>query len=66
MLAVHQAPAAILPLVQQRMAVLRDAYVAAAGHKRPGVAAGLPIADADKRAAELTSQIQALLAAEQK
>jgi lysophospholipase L1-like esterase len=61
MLAVHQAPAAILPLVQQRMAVLRDAYVAAAGHKRPGVAAGLPVADAEKRAVELTSQIESQL-----
>jgi lysophospholipase L1-like esterase len=66
MLAVHQAPVAILPLVQQRMAVLRDAYVSAAGHKRPGVAAGLPVADADKKAADLSDQIQKLLATEQK
>ncbi len=66
MLAVHRAPAGLLPLVQQRMAVLRDAYVSAAGHKRPGVAAGLPIADAEKRGAELTAQIQALLDAGQK
>jgi lysophospholipase L1-like esterase len=38
-------PAELLPLVKQRMSVLRDAYVAAAGHKRPGVATGLPVSE---------------------
>jgi lysophospholipase L1-like esterase len=50
-----------LPLVQQRMSVLRDAYVAAAGHKRPGVAKGLPLDEANKQTEELTSKINALL-----
>ena len=63
MLALRHAPVALLPLVVERVGVLRDAYVAAAGHKRPGVAAGLPIADAERRAAELTGQMQTLLAA---
>ena len=62
MLAAHALPEALLPLVQQRVDVLRDAYVAAAGHKRPGVAAGLPIAEAEQKAAELTTKIQQLLA----
>jgi lysophospholipase L1-like esterase len=53
-------PEAVLPLVQQRVNVLRDAYVSAAGHKRPGVAAGLPIIEAEKQAAELSTRIQEL------
>lgn len=58
------APAELLPLVQQRVNILRDAYVAMAGHKRPGVAAGLPIVEADKKAEELSARIQKLLTAE--
>ena len=57
------APAELLPLVQQRVNILRDAYVGAAGHKRPGVAAGLPVAEAEQQAAELSARIQKLLAA---
>lgn len=61
MLTAEKAPAGLAPLVQQRMSVLRDAYVSAAGHKRPGVAAGLPIAEAEKKAAELSEKVRALL-----
>jgi pimeloyl-ACP methyl ester carboxylesterase/lysophospholipase L1-like esterase len=50
----------LLPLVSQRMSVLRDAYVFAAGHKRPGVAKGLPVAEAEKKAAELTEKMETL------
>lgn len=46
-----------LSLVQERVGVLRDAYVAAAGHKRPGVAKGLPVEQAEAKAAELTAKI---------
>ncbi|HET6424477.1 MAG TPA: hypothetical protein VFG20_12385, partial [Planctomycetaceae bacterium] len=63
MLAAHKVPDGVLPLVQQRMSVLRDAYVAKAGHKRPGVAAGLPLDQAEAKAAELTAQIEQLLMA---
>ena len=48
-------------MVQQRVNLLRDAYVSAAGHKRPGVAAGLPLAEAEQQAAELSVKIDALL-----
>lgn len=48
-------------LIVQRMSVLRDAYVSAAGHLRPGVAKGLPVAEAEQKAAALTQQINALL-----
>lgn len=63
MIAVQKAPAELLGLVQQRMQIIRDAYVAAAGHKRPGVAQGLPLDQAEARAAELTARIQAAAAA---
>lgn len=46
-----------IPLIQQRMTTLRDAYVATAGHKRPGVAKGLPLEEAIKKAEELTAKI---------
>lgn len=63
MLAAQGVSDKILPLVQQRMSVLRDAYVSKAGHKRPGVAMGLPIDQAEEKAAALTKQIDALLIA---
>jgi hypothetical protein len=47
-------------LVQQRMAVLRNAYVAAAGHKRPGIRPGLPVTEARQKAQQLTNQIHDL------
>jgi lysophospholipase L1-like esterase len=43
--------------VQKRMAVLRDSYLSTAGHKRPGMAKGLPVEEAEKAAAELTRVI---------
>ena len=62
MLALHKVPAEMLPLVQQRVNLLRDAYVGAAGHKRPGVAAGLPVVEAEQKGRELEVKIRALLA----
>ena|SRR5579871_3196502 len=61
MLESRHVSSALLPLVQQRMSVLRDAYVSAAGHLRPGVAKGLPVDEAETRATELTAKIQAVL-----
>jgi lysophospholipase L1-like esterase len=58
MLAARRFPPEVMKLVRQRMTVLRDAYVAAAGHKRPGVRAGLPVAEAQQKAQELSKQIQ--------
>ncbi len=49
-----------MKLIRQRMAVLRDAYVAAAGHKRPGVRAGLPVPEGLDKARELSAQIREL------
>jgi lysophospholipase L1-like esterase len=53
----------VLPLVNKRMSMLRDSYVHTAGHKRPGVAKGLPVAEAETQAAELTKQIEAFRSA---
>lgn len=54
-------PVELLPLVTERMQIRRDAYVGAAGHKRPGVARGLPIPEADQATARLSEKIQSLV-----
>jgi lysophospholipase L1-like esterase len=50
--------AAFVPDVKQRMEVLRDAYLAAAGHRRPGMAPGLPLGEAESKARDLTESIR--------
>ncbi|WP_425619476.1 SGNH/GDSL hydrolase family protein [Anatilimnocola sp. NA78] len=59
--ATRKLPAEALPLIQQRLNVLRDSYVGTAGHKRPGVAKGLPVDEANQKAAEISAKIAALL-----
>lgn len=54
------APEGLLPLVQQRVNTLRDAHVATAGHKRPGVAPGLPLPEALKKSEVLSGRIAEL------
>ena len=60
--------AEIRKLVRERMSVRFAAWMTAIGHKRPGVAGapgakpGLPLAEADAKAADLTRQIQGLMA----
>jgi lysophospholipase L1-like esterase len=49
---------ALRKLVEQRMAVRRDAWLPAIGHKRPGIGKGLPVDEAGKKADELTKQIE--------
>jgi lysophospholipase L1-like esterase len=51
----------LLSLVTKRMTLLHDAWLSEIGHKRPGVPAGPPLAEANQRAAELDAQIQPLL-----
>ncbi|MFM9023748.1 MAG: family 16 glycoside hydrolase [Planctomycetaceae bacterium] len=50
--------APFMPEVTARLRVLRDAYLAAAGHLRPGVPAGLPVAAAEAEARALTASIR--------
>lgn len=61
MLAAKKLPPQLLELCQKRTFVLRDAYVGAAGHKRPGVAAGLPIPEAEAKYRGFTDELQKLL-----
>jgi hypothetical protein len=52
------ASAAFLPEVTRRLHALRDAYLAAAGHGRPGLPAGRAVAEAEAEAAALTESIR--------
>lgn len=47
----------ILQLVHEQEQVLRDAWLNFCGFKRPGVKAGLPVPEAEAKAAELDKQI---------
>jgi len=60
MLTAEKAPAELAPLVLERMSLRRDAYVSDAGHKRPGVAEGLHLGVAEKKATVLSIKIQSL------
>ncbi|MFD0893944.1 SGNH/GDSL hydrolase family protein [Luteolibacter ambystomatis] len=51
----------ILKLVTQRENLLKDAWLTATGHKRPGMATGLPLDQAETKAKEIGKQIEALL-----
>ncbi len=46
----HHDGAAILTMVKQKQAFLRDAWLTQTGHARPGVKAGLPLAEAQLEA----------------
>ena len=49
---------AFLPDVTKRMQLLRDAYLAAAGHLRPGMKPGLPLPEAEAQAALITASLR--------
>ena len=51
--------AAFLPDVTARLHLLRDAYLAAIGHDRPGLPAGLPLTDAEQKAGRITASLRA-------
>jgi len=50
----------ILALVRQREDLMKDAWLTATGHKRPGMAKGLPLAEAEAKAAKIQGQIDGL------
>ena len=52
--------AEVLKLVHEEEELLRDAWLNFCGFKRPGVKRGLPVEEAEKRAAELVKQIREL------
>ena len=52
---------AVFKLVQQRQALMKDAWLTATKHKRPEMKVGLPLEEAQKKAAEIEQEIRALL-----
>ena len=49
-------------LVAERQRLLKDAWLTAVGHKRPGMNPGLPLEEAEQKAAGIDKQIDELLA----
>jgi lysophospholipase L1-like esterase len=48
-------------LITERQNLMKDAWLTATGHKRPGMNAGLPLEEAKKKAATIDAQIKALI-----
>ncbi len=60
MVASQRNGAAILKLVRQRQVLMRDAWLSATGHTRPGVKAGLPLPTAQAQAAAIDRELARL------
>ncbi|TKC65643.1 G-D-S-L family lipolytic protein [Pedobacter hiemivivus] len=56
----HPKKEELFKLVAQKQSVMKDAWLTAAGHKRP-MKAGLPLEEAQKKAAEIDEQISSLM-----
>lgn len=52
---------AVLELAQAKQRVLKDAWLTATGHRRPGMKDGLPLDDAIEHAAHIDDRIEAML-----
>jgi len=50
----------VLKLVQQKQRLLKDAWLTHTGHQRPGMRKGMPLAEAETKAAELDADIRRL------
>lgn len=59
-LSLHRLPASIAQLTYQRLVVKRDAWLTFTGHKRPGIAKGLPMDQAEAKAKQLSGEIKKL------
>ena len=62
MLSAYPRSAELLRLVQERQRLLKDAWLNAVGHQRPGMNKGLPLVEAETQASELDVRIRALAA----
>ena len=60
MMAAHPAGTAMLKLVTEQQTVLKDAWLQATRHTRPGMKAGLPLDEANTAAVRLQREIDAL------
>lgn len=56
----HRNGGRVLKVVQQKQRVLKDAWLSATGHLRPGMNKGMPLQAAQGRAAALTTQAREL------
>ena len=61
-LSTHSGGPELLKLIRKRGRILCDAYLTDTGHQRPGMAKGLPLAEAESQAAELDQSIRRLAA----
>jgi len=52
---------AVLKLVEQRQEIMKDAWLTYAGHKRPWMKVGIPMAEAQQKQDEIEKQIRALM-----
>jgi lysophospholipase L1-like esterase len=59
-LTTNQRAKELFKLVHQRQRILTDAWLTEVGHKRPGMAKGLPMDEAKARAREIENRIRAL------
>ncbi len=51
----------VLKLVQHRQDLMKDAWLTATGHRRPGMQQGLPLPEAKAKAAEIEKEIRKLV-----
>jgi len=58
--------AEVLKLVEQEQRMMKDAWLTATGHKRPGMNKGLPLGEAEKKRAALEEKIKTLAMAGKK
>ena len=56
----HPKGAQLLKLVQQKQRILKDAWLTDTGHQRPGMNRGLPLGEAQAKAALVETQIRSL------
>ncbi len=56
----HPNGAAILAVIKKKHAILRPAWLSHVGHKRPGNAPGLPLPEAEAKAAEFDAEVRRL------
>lgn len=61
-LSTHSGGPELLKLIRKRGRILCDAYLTDTGHQRPGMARGLPLAEAESQTAELDKSIRRLAA----
>ena len=61
MLAAYPKGDELLKLIQQRQRMLKDAWLNECKHLRPGMGKGLPLPEAQEKAAELEKQIRAVI-----